>query len=63
MKKLLLMGFVTLAFASCVSDKEVAPLTPAQQTTQKFEQLFVNTFGQPASNQTWFYICRWKQLG
>ena len=55
MKKLLLMGFVTLAFASCVSDKEVAPLTPAQQTTQKFEQLFVNTFGQPASNQTWVY--------
>ena len=55
MKKLFLMGFVTLAFASCVSDKEVAPLTPAQQTTQKFEQLFVNTFGQPASNQTWVY--------
>ena len=27
MKKLFLMGFVTLAFASCVSDKTVAPQT------------------------------------
>lgn len=55
MKKLFLMGFVALAFASCVSDKEVTPISPEEQTNQKFENLFVSTFGQPASNQTWVY--------
>lgn len=39
MKKLLLMGFVTLAFASCVSDKEVAPQTQNQKYDAAFENL------------------------
>lgn len=39
MKKLLLMGFVALAFASCVSDKEVAPQTQDQKYQAAFENL------------------------
>ena len=39
MKKLFLMGFVTLAFASCVSDKEVAPQTQDQKYAAAFENL------------------------
>ena len=39
MKKLFLMGFVTLAFASCVSDKTVAPQTQEQKYEQAFENL------------------------
>ena len=39
MKKLFLMGFVTLAFASCVSDKEVAPQTQDQKYQAAFENL------------------------
>ena len=33
------MGFVTLAFASCVSDKEVAPQTQNQKYDAAFENL------------------------
>jgi len=39
MKKLFLMGFVALAFASCVSDKSVAPQTQGQKYDQAFENL------------------------
>jgi len=39
MKKLLLMGFVALAFASCVSDKTVAPQTQDQKYQAAFENL------------------------
>ena len=39
MKKLFLMGFVALAFASCVSDKEVAPQTQNQKYDAAFENL------------------------
>ena len=39
MKKLFLMGFVALAFASCVSDKEVAPQTQDQKYQAAFENL------------------------
>ena len=55
MKKLFLMGFVALGLASCVSDKEVTPLTEEQKITQQFENLFVHEFGQPAANQNWVY--------
>ena len=37
MKKLFLMGFVALAFASCVSDKEVTPQTQEQKYEAAFE--------------------------
>jgi len=39
MKKLFLMGFVALGFASCVSDKEVAPQTQDQKYQAAFENL------------------------
>lgn len=55
MKKYLMMGLATLAFAACVSDKEVTPITEEQKITQQFENLFVNTYGEPASNQNWVY--------
>lgn len=50
MKKLFLMGFVTLAFASCVSDKTVAP----QTQDQKYEKAFENLVGgQVNANVNW----------
>jgi hypothetical protein len=39
MKKLFLMGFVALAFASCVSDKDVTPQTQDQKYQAAFEEL------------------------
>lgn len=39
MKKLFLMGFAALVFASCVSDKEVTPLTQDEKYQQAFENL------------------------
>ncbi len=39
MKKLFLMGFVALAFASCVSDKDVTPQTQEQKYQAAFENL------------------------
>ncbi|MBR1546046.1 MAG: hypothetical protein IJ633_04515 [Prevotella sp.] len=56
MKKLFLMGFVALGLASCVSDKEVTPLTPTELLAQKqeaYNNAFVQTFGNIASNQNW----------
>ena len=50
MKKLFLMGFVTLAFASCVSDKEVAPQTQNQKYDAAFES-FVG--GKVNANVNW----------
>ena len=50
MKKLFLMGFVTLAFASCVSDKEVAPQTQDQKYQAAFENL---VGGQVNANVNW----------
>ena len=50
MKKLFLMGFVALAFASCVSDKEVTPQTPAQKYKAAFEAL---VGGQVNPNVNW----------
>jgi len=50
MKKFLLMGFVALAFASCVSDKEVAPQTQDQKYAAAFENL---VGGQVNANVNW----------
>ena len=50
MKKLFLMGFVALAFASCVSDKEVT----VQTQEQKYEAAFENFIGgQVGANVNW----------
>ena len=50
MKKLFLMGFVALAFASCVSDKTVAPQTQDQKYADAFES-FVG--GKVNANVNW----------
>ena len=50
MKKLFLMGFVALAFASCVSDKEVTPQTQEQKYQAAFEN-FIG--GQVNPNVNW----------
>lgn len=50
MKKLFLMGCVALAFASCVSDKEVAPQTQEQKYQAAFEN-FVG--GKVNANVNW----------
>ena len=39
MKKYLMMGLATLAFAACVSDKEVTPQTQEEKYEKAFEQL------------------------
>lgn len=43
MKKLFLMGFTALAFASCVSDKEITPLTQGEKYEKAFENLVGGT--------------------
>ena len=43
MKKLFLMGFAALAFASCVSDKEITPLTQGEKYEKAFENLVGGT--------------------
>ena len=50
MKKLFLMGFVALAFASCVSDKEVTVQTQEEKYEKAFEQLIG---GQIGANVNW----------
>ncbi|MBQ9231533.1 MAG: hypothetical protein IJ190_10220 [Prevotella sp.] len=53
MKKLFLMGFVALAFASCVSDKEVTPLTQEQKYEAAFEEL---VGGQINASVNWGFV-------
>lgn len=55
MKKYLMMGLAALAFAACSHD-DVETLTPEEQAVQKFESLFIETFGKPAANQDWKYV-------
>ena len=52
MKKYLMIGFAAIAFASC-SKNDFAPATQADIDKAKYDQKFVETFGQPASNQDW----------
>ena len=52
MKKYLMFGLAALAFASC-SRNDFTPATQAEIDKAKYDQKFVETFGQPASNQDW----------
>lgn len=64
MKKYLMTGIAAVAmcaaFTSCSKDTEFEQVTQeqldeqkAQQITNAYNQAFIKTFGQPASNQTW----------
>ena len=50
MKKFFLMGVAALAFASCVSDKEITPLTQSEKYQEAFENL---VGGKIAANVNW----------
>lgn len=52
MKKYLMFGLAALAFASC-NKTEFEPYTPEQIVEAKYNQAFIQTFGQPAANHTW----------
>ena len=52
MKKYLMFGLAALAFASC-NKAEFEPYTPEQIVEAKYNQAFIQTFGQPAANHTW----------
>jgi len=58
MKKYLMMGAAAISlcatFTSCSKDKDLYdPATAKQQIIENYNQAFVNTFGQPAADQTW----------
>ena len=57
MKKYLMTGIVALAmggmFTSCSHDMSIYSGSQSEQILQKYEQTFVQTFGEPASTQTW----------
>ncbi len=58
MKKYLMMGAAAISlcatFTSCSKEKDLYdPATAKQQIIENYDQAFVNTFGQPAPDQTW----------
>ena len=57
MKKYLMTGIAALAmggiFTSCGPDMSVYNKSQSEQILQKYEQSFVQAFGEPASTQTW----------
>ena len=57
MKKYLMTGIAALAmggmFTSCSHDMSLYSGNQSEQVLQKYEQTFVQTFGEPASTQTW----------
>lgn len=57
MKKYLMTGIVALAmggmFTSCSHDMSVYNVSQSEQVLQKYEQSFVQAFGEPAPTQTW----------
>ena len=54
MKKYLMMGVAALALASCSHDMDYYDENAAEKlVVAKYNQAFVETFGQPAANQTW----------
>ena len=57
MKKYLMTGIAALAmggmFTSCSHDMSIYSGSQSEQILQKYEQTFVQTFGEPASTQTW----------
>lgn len=56
MKKYLMTGIAAVAmgaaFTACSHD-EITPMSQAEQTELKYEQAFIQKFGQPSPNQTW----------
>jgi len=52
MKKYLMLGVAALALASC-NKNDFTPMTQSERVQSQYNQAFVNTFGQPAANQTW----------
>ena len=52
MKKYLMLGVAALALASC-NKTDFESYTQEQIVEAKYNQAFVNTFGQPAANHTW----------
>lgn len=57
MKKYLMTGIAALAmggmFTSCSHDMSIYSGSQSEQVLQKYEQTFVQTFGEPAPTQTW----------
>ena len=57
MKKYLMTGIAALGmgslFTSCGPDMSVYNVSQSEQVLQKYEQSFVQAFGEPAPNQTW----------
>ena len=57
MKKYLMTGIAALGmgslFTSCGPDMSVYNVSQSEQVLQKYEQSFVQAFGEPASTQTW----------
>ena len=58
MKKLFLLGFITLAFVSCSKDSLPSQDVPAgykdaAAVVDEYQSNFVKTFGTPSANQTW----------
>ena len=57
MKKYLMTGIAALAmggmFTSCSHDMSIYSGSQSEQILQKYEQAFVQTFGEPAPTQTW----------
>ena len=57
MKKYLMTGIAALAmggiFTSCSHDMNQYTGNQSEQVLEKYEQVFVNAYGEPADNQTW----------
>ena len=57
MKKYLMTGIAALGmgslFTSCGPDMSVYNVSQSEQVLQKYEQSFVQAFGEPAPTQTW----------
>lgn len=52
MKKYLMIGLAALAFASCAKH-DFETMTQEQIDKAKYDQVFIQTFGQPDPNHTW----------
>ena len=57
MKRYLMTGIAALAmggmFTSCSHDMSLYNGNQSEQVVNNYEQAFINTYGEPASNQTW----------
>ncbi len=61
MKKYLMLGIAAVAigaaFTSC-NKNDVEPVSAGDMIQAQYKQAFINTFGQPAANQTWGFSSR-----